>query len=300
MDSLEEGAECPGGRLARAPRASGHRRAQDARALPQPFFVCFKEAGLWRIVGAMVLSRVQQVRGAEHVCWDILRFVHLAERVDALPTDMRYCSAVCKARGEVELRLRRSAASEGGIINDHFSEFSTANWRVFCVEQAAWPQFDQSSADRPRQVYSPASVARLVGVVPQGVDAISPHPETLADRIVDSDADPLQEALGPPQAGRDAPGRTSVTDLVGTLLERMRRNTSSHAVTGHTYSVESILGFLKFANKLRPTAGLDRALVDAAEVFFGKPRQTKCVPAWRTCTARASTSCAFLGCVSIL
>ena len=164
--------------------------------LPKPVLVCVKDVGLWSVFGAATLTRAQVLDGGVgRLHCDVGRFVWLDEPLRLTPDGFRYHNVVARLKQDFEMQARRAPAAVGGIVNDHFQEFSTAVWRVIMIEPASMHSFVRGSAVLPRRFSTVAEVARLMGVVAEPVAELGLHPAEVADLEANADVDPLEAAL---------------------------------------------------------------------------------------------------------
>ena len=170
---------------------------------------------------------------------------------------------------EVEQQIRRSAVTVGGVLNDHLPGVTRGASKAVGFPAETVAQFVRDGSPPPF-LATPRTLAGHLGVRP--VAYVAPPPAVEDDRDSEEPVgqDPPPPAAAPPDVvlhlNEEACARYVRSRLQAGVTAR--GGTDDRAVS-HTFTPETILSCLMFAEDLRPGVELGRGLHDAGRVFFG-------------------------------
>ena len=211
------------------------------------------------ILGACVLTQCLRAEGSGDVAFSHAGFHALEEPEKICTEDCMYSSAVFRLQPAAEKKVRVGMTRRGLILNSSLAQFASSSWRAMRFSATDCDALANQSADWFRK---PFTICNAMGLTPDKtheLPSLPPEVEAAACEAFRGEED--DEAL-------HKVGAPDFNDLIRACMAESR-NDGGGGTVAHRYTVPSMLAYLKFAQSLNPSASVNYALADAAEILLG-------------------------------
>jgi hypothetical protein len=274
---LPPGMHLPSTALNIATHAGQRKRKQLSEDTPRVFML--GEARTHSIIGAAMARPAERCAGDTHIRVGLDRFVFLSQQMPVSNNDVQYFGQVFHLKQDAERRARTGAARPGGVLNDHFDGFTQNIWKVVTLGHDDRCRFDVTANIAPRYIFLSRYAATMMNI---NVHTVQAFDSTIVDRDETQERDLVDTLISTDIVrATSAPAASSGTELDEPTRRLQLLSKPIAGATGHTFSAQGILTFLKFSQNMKQSADMTQCLCDAAALFFGEDSAKRLLTALR-------------------
>lgn len=245
--------------LSRSPRMQVDAAFSNARINALPLVILVFSISGSAIVGACVLTKCLRAEGSGDAAFTHGGFHALVEPEKICTEDCLYSSAVFRLKPAVEKTVRMDMTRHGLILNSSLAQFSSSSWRAMRFSDTDCDALANQSADWFRKSFAICNAMGLTPDKTHELPSLPPEVEAAACEAFRGEEDD--------EARREG-GAPDFNDLIRACMAESRKD-GGGGIVAHRYTVPHMLAYLKFAQSLKPSAGVNNELADAAEVLLG-------------------------------